>query len=137
MAALLAQESNKIVGYTSLAKGADQLFADVVLEHGGIIYAVIPFSGYERTLRGQERHHFKELLQRASKETLNVDGSDQDAYLAAGRRIVSLVDLMIAVWNGRKAKGKGGTADVVAYSRRRKVPLIHLNPTTQTVRHYT
>src|SRR5437868_1748922 len=86
--ALLAQESNKIVGYTSLAKGADQLFADVVLEYGGGIYAVIPFPGYERTLRGQERHHFKELLERASKETLNVDGSDEDAYLAAGRRIV-------------------------------------------------
>ena len=30
-----------------------------------------------------------------------------------GRRVVDLVELMIAVWNGQAAQGLGGTADVV------------------------
>jgi len=38
--------------------------------------------------------------------------TDEDAYMAAGRRVVDLSDVMIAVWNAKPAKGKGGTADI-------------------------
>src|SRR5271165_2228772 len=38
--------------------------------------------------------------------------TDEDAYMAAGRRVVDLSDVMIAVWIAKPAKGKGGTADI-------------------------
>jgi hypothetical protein len=38
-----------LVGVTSLAVGADQLFAKLVLERGGEIHAVLPFSDIERS----------------------------------------------------------------------------------------
>jgi hypothetical protein len=65
---------------------------------------------------------------------LDTHGTDEDAYLAAGQRVVELSDIVLAVWNGKPAKGKGGTADVVAYAIRRGMPLIHINPISRTVR---
>ena len=62
-----------------------------------------------------------------------MQGSDEDCYLAAGHRVVELSDLMLAVWDGSPAKGKGGTADVVAYAVRRGVPLFHINPASHVV----
>ena len=38
-----------LIGVTSLAIGADQLFADAVLQLGGELEAVIPFAEYDRT----------------------------------------------------------------------------------------
>ena len=47
---------------------------------------------------------------------------------------MELSDIVLAVWKGKPAKGKGGTADVVAYAIRRRVPLIHIDPISHTVR---
>jgi polyphosphate kinase 2 (PPK2 family) len=47
----------------------------------------------------------------------------EDAYLAAGRWIVDHADRLVAVWDGRPARGRGGTAEVVAYARHRGVPV--------------
>src|ERR1051326_2213357 len=46
---LLTQNTLPLVGVTSLAIGADQLFAKCVLELGGELMAIIPFVNYERT----------------------------------------------------------------------------------------
>ena len=48
--------------------------------------------------------------------------------------VVDLTDIVLAVWDGQPAKGKGGTADVVAYVLRRSVPLIHIDPAARIVR---
>jgi hypothetical protein len=40
-------------GVSSLAAGADQLFADTLLRSGGRLYALIPCRGYEKTFSNQ------------------------------------------------------------------------------------
>lgn len=134
IAEVLAIQGEACRGYSSLAKGADQLFAELILEHGGSLHVIIPFRGYERTFEGPALIQYRALLKKASKEVLYRDESDEDAYLAAGKRIVDSVDVLIAVWNGLPAKGKGGTADIARYSEFRKIPLIHINPSDQSVR---
>lgn len=42
--------------------------------------------------------------------------------------LVGLVDELIAVWDGKPARGYGGTADVVAYAERTGVPVRVLWP---------
>jgi hypothetical protein len=42
-------------------------------------------------------------------------------------------DLMIAVWDGKPAKGKGGTADIVADAVTSAVPVVHIDPVERTV----
>jgi len=125
---LLGRFAGPLTGVTSLAIGADQLFAQLVLARGGELHAVLPFAGIERTFAAADVPAYRGLADRATVEVLAPCASDEDAFLAAGERVVELSDLLVAVWNGRPAKGKGGTADVVAYALGRRVPLVHVEP---------
>ena len=90
-----------LVGISSLAAGTDQLFAKVVLQHGGELEVVIPFAGYASTfVADRDREEFKRLLRRCTRsETLDKLGTDKQAYLAAGKRVIDLSDLVVAVWD--------------------------------------
>jgi hypothetical protein len=104
---------------SSLAEGADQLFAQAVLELGGRFQAVIPSAHYDTTFNTPTtRAQFSELLGKAYRvETLDFPQPSEDAFLAAGQRVVELSSLLIAVWDGEKARGPGGTADIVQCAR--------------------
>ncbi|HXI22241.1 MAG TPA: hypothetical protein VNG71_00095 [Pyrinomonadaceae bacterium] len=127
---LVNEQKDNVVGVSSLAAGADQLFATVILEHGGSVHSIIPSHGYERTFKDPESlDQFKSLLARAQKiETLDYPEPSEEAFLDAGRHVVDNSDLLIAVWDGQPAAGKGGTADIVDYARRRGVEMIVVWP---------
>jgi hypothetical protein len=97
------------------------------------VHAVLPFAGIERTFAAEDLPEYRRLASQASVEILRTPGTDEDAYLAAGRRVVQLSDVMIAVWDAKPAKGKGGTADIVAFAAASGVPVVHINPVEQTV----
>lgn len=123
-----------VTAVSSLAIGADRLFASLVVHRGGHVHAVIPFEGYERTFSPHDIDAYHWLLSKAdSVEVLQTSGTDEDAYLAAGRRVVELSDILIAVWNGQPAKGRGGTADIAAYAGGKGVPIVHINPVDRTI----
>lgn len=108
-----------LIGISALAAGADQLFADIVLRFGGSLHVVIPCRGYEKTFSEEnDLCQFNDLLNRAETvEILNQAGPSEDAYLDAGHRVVDLSKLLVAVWDGGPARGKGGTADIVRYAK--------------------
>lgn len=110
---------NNLVGISSLAAGADQLFASHVLERGGRLEVILPCSAYEKTFsRLRDLRNFRSLLDRAAMvEQLSFEAPSADAYLTAGRRVVELSELLLAIWDGEPAKGTGGTADIVEYAR--------------------
>jgi hypothetical protein len=132
----LRGQPGPIVGLTSLAKGADQIFARAVLEQGGTLHVVVPFANYERTFpTAVDKRRYKYILTQANtREVLNEDASDEEAFFAAGKRIVDCCDKLIAVWNGKPAGGLGGTADVVEYAKTKQVTVVHINPVTREVR---
>jgi hypothetical protein len=129
----LATLTPPLVGVTSLAIGADQLLAELIIKQGGSIHAVLPYQDIERSFSTEDLPLYRKLASQADLEVLNTPGTDQDAYLAAGIRVVDLSDLVIAVWNGLPAVGKGGTADVVKYALNKGVPLVHIEPIGRTV----
>ena len=134
MTRVLNMATPPVVGISSLAVGTDQLFASLVVRFGGQIHAVIPFPGYERTFDPQEVVTYYKLLSAATEvEIMRTVGTDEDSYLAAGKRVVDLADYMITVWNEQPAKGKGGTADVVAYAIEKRKRLVNLNPVDRIV----
>jgi hypothetical protein len=124
-----------LTGITSLAIGTDQLFANAVLQRGGSLEIIIPFAGYESTFSEEhDRQEYLRLLRLALKqEVLEKYGSDEEAYLASGKRMVDQSELLIAVWDGQPAVGLGGTGDVVSYAVQQRKRTIHLNPITQQV----
>jgi hypothetical protein len=115
--------------------GADQLFASIVLDQNGTLEVVLPFPDYRtRFADEQDARSYDGLLSRASRvEVIPALASDEDAYLAAGQRIVDRSDEMFAVWNGQPAADVGGTADIVHYARDVGRRLTVFDPVTRTV----
>jgi hypothetical protein len=124
-----------LLGITSLAVGADQLFANAILDLGGELVVVIPFSNYERTFKAAADLKRYEIVVARAKfvETLARQTSDEQSYMAAGIRIVELSDIIFAVWNGKEAQGFGGTGDVVRYAQRKGRRIVHINPENQSM----
>lgn len=109
--------ADELIGVCSLATGADQLFARAVVATGATLYAVIPSRRYKETFDPVDRATFTSLLARARfAEALDFPEPSPAAFGAAGQRVVDLCDLLLAVWDGSAADGKGGTADAVAYA---------------------
>lgn len=117
---ILAPLQADLVGVSSLAAGADQLFARTVVASGGRLHVVVPCERYEETFHEQEdRQQYGELLASASEiERLPHAGPSEDAFFDAGRRVVNRCDQLLAVWDGQAARGHGGTGDVVDYARK-------------------
>ena len=112
-------------GVSNLADGADQLFAAHVLASGGTLEVVLPCEGYAGSLIADDSRVRFEQFRRAAAEVVTMpfpEPSDR-AFLAAGQALVDRCDHLFALWDGRPARGLGGTADVVAYARTRGRPV--------------
>lgn len=114
----------------SLAEGADQLIADWFTEAGALLAVVVPSRHYESTFQSPEAQaEYERLLARASVvHTLSFAEPSEDAFQSAGYLVVDEADRIVAVWDGKPARGKGGTADVVQRARDLQKPIDILWP---------
>ncbi|MEU4688311.1 hypothetical protein [Actinoplanes sp. NPDC023714] len=114
-----------LVGVSSLADGADQLFAACVLAAGGALEAVLPCADYGASLVAEGgRERFESYVRAASSVvTLPYGDPCEQGFLEAGQILVDRCDHLFAVWDGLPSRGLGGTADVVAYARARNRPV--------------
>jgi len=122
-------------GITSLAIGADQLFAHF-LQHRNIPYTVIiPCDNYEQTFSDTASLQNYQALLDASFNDFHLPFHEptEAAFYQAGKEIVDRSDMMIAIWDGQPAKGLGGTGDIVTYALANKRHIYHINPVTQKV----
>lgn len=118
LAAQMAAVDDDLVGLCSLAIGADQVFAHVLLASGGRLHAVIPCRGYAGTFADEAAREEFERLRAAAHEVTELPFSEpsEEAFMAAGREVADRCDLLLAVWDGKPAAGMGGTADVVSHA---------------------
>ncbi|EWC62228.1 hypothetical protein UO65_2477 [Actinokineospora spheciospongiae] len=122
---LRAYRGSNLVGVTCLARGADQIFARVVLGLGGVVEVVLPAADYrERKVKPDNAVDFDALVDAAHLvHTMPFDTSDRSAYLAASEHVLSTVEAIVAVWDGAPSTGSGGTGDVVEAAHRRGTPV--------------
>ncbi len=114
---VVTEAGTDFVGLTSLAAGSDQMFAQEVLSAGGRLHAVLPCQNYESTQERQHVETYRQLLEQSDTvETLSFPSPSEQAFYAAGRRVVDLCQMLVAVWDGQPSRGLGGTADVVSYA---------------------
>ncbi|MFZ1536469.1 MAG: hypothetical protein WAT23_03685 [Chromatiaceae bacterium] len=138
LAALLDALSEEIdgtlVGVSSIARGADTLFAQAILGMSFPWRALLPASLAElrQDFTAEEWQYREQLLARATEIQVRSRAAGRDdADLECGLDTVEQADLLIAVWDERPA---GGTGEIVAYARGLGKPLIILNPETLEVR---
>lgn len=120
---------------SGLAEGADTIFAEQALRLGLPLEAIIAAEDLSETFPpGKARTHYLELLGRSRvQHKLPFAHSGPAAYAALGRALVERADLLVAVWDGRPAPDDGGTGGVVAYARRRGLPIIHIHTLHHTI----
>ncbi|HZZ31301.1 MAG TPA: DUF4231 domain-containing protein, partial [Phenylobacterium sp.] len=87
-----------------------------------------PLAEYRDEFEGGDTAAFDDLLSRSDHVWAppEVVGSHDRGYSLAGETTVAQSDLLLAIWDGEPARGRGGTADVVDHAIRRGVPVIHL-----------
>jgi len=133
---VMGEHPDELIGVSSLAAGADQVFAALVLDRQGKLEAVLPFPDYrERSFADDnDRHRYDRLIARAEVDVLPRDGrSNEEAYLHAGMEVVARCELLVAVWNGAPAGGLGGTADIVAHAGDRGRAMVVLDPVRRSI----
>lgn len=129
IAADLAGVGADLVGVTCLADGADQLFAQAVIQLGGALHVIVPARRYRAGLPEDCHGTYDELLATAAQvERLDHEESTGQAHMDASTTMLDQIDRLIAVWDCLPAHGWGGTADVVDLARHRNVPVTVLWP---------
>lgn len=128
--ALGVDQPDHLIGLTCLARGADQVFARVVLDLGGSVEVVLPAADYrERKVKPDNAAEFDDLISKAAVvHTMPFPKSNSDAYMGASEHILSTIDSLIAVWDGQPSGGYGGTVDVVAAAEKRGIPVTVIWP---------
>lgn len=113
-----------LVGLSCLADGADTLFARALLDAGGELVVIVPAQRYRDGLPSVHLSAYDALMARAA-EVVRLDRteSDSEAYMEASLRMIEQADELVAVWDGKPARGYGGTADVVHAARERGIPV--------------
>ena len=115
-----------------LAEGADLLGMQAGLDCGAELVGVLPFD--QQSYRGAfasvpDRDLFDSLWNRLSSiVVLSGSVGDDAAYEHANREILDRSDVLIAVWDGDPARGRGGTGDVVHEALERGLPIIVIRP---------
>ena len=114
-----------------IADGADQIAAEVALELGWELQAILPFerSAYRASLANDgARKQFDALVGQASC-LLELPGDPShslDAYVMTGRATVAHCDMLVAIWDGLPPRGRGGTGEVVQLALTRGTAIVHV-----------
>lgn len=83
---------------------------------------MIPAAQYREHLPAEHHHLYDELIgQAAELHRLDYEQSTSEAHMAASLLMLSMIDTLIAVWDGQPARAYGGTADVVGEARAKSI----------------
>ena len=118
---------------SSLAAGADQVFAERALVLGIPVTAVIPLDGYDAYFDARDQLRLHRLLARSTVVELKSTRNAEEAFLAAGQYVAEHSGHMVAVWDGLPAEGVGGTADVVEFALGIGKQVTHIDPLKRRV----
>jgi len=127
---LFADTPPRLLFVSPLADGSDQIAAELALDLGFELQAILPVDRetYRTTLHNSGLRRFDELICRATcvlELPGEIDG-ELRAFVMAGRGTVAHCDVLIAVWDGRPPRGRGGTGEVVQIGITRGTAIAHI-----------
>src|SRR5580700_6916560 len=139
------QQAPGLTLVSALADGADTIAAKAALGLGYALDAPLPFAQteYEKDFSSDavDGHiplqdfralvgHARSVLQLPGRRRAEADTKEQGdlkenrAYEAAGLTVLSQADILLAVWDGKLSRGRGGTAEMVAEAARIGIPIV-------------
>ncbi|MEP9387291.1 DUF4231 domain-containing protein [Mesorhizobium sp. KR9-304] len=117
---------------TMLAEGADIIGASEAMRRSVPVAVILPGSirAYRSTFERQQwLDRFDATIADAHSVTeLPYEVIDAADYERANGFILAQSDLLLAVWDGKPARGRGGTGSVVQDALDRKIPVVVIDP---------
>jgi hypothetical protein len=117
---------------SALAEGADEIAARAALMAGCRLTAVVPFKprDYETTFSDKAyKAVFRDLLRKADVRIV-LPGSLRDAnaaYVAVGVEMLNRSDVVLTIWDGAPAQGRGGTPEILQAALEGRLPIIWID----------
>jgi hypothetical protein len=115
---------------SALAEGADQLVVERILLYrpSARLHVPLPMpeEAYLQTFSsptGRENYRRLRLLAEQTV-TLPAAATAEQAFAQLGGYLTAQAGLLIAVWDGRPARGPGGTGEIVGMARRAGLPMV-------------
>jgi hypothetical protein len=112
---------------SSLAEGADRL---VWQAYQGpvparlIVFLPLSADEYAEDFNMESQREFKYLIGQADQVVeISYSEARPEAYIQAGEAVLDYCDVLLALWDGEEACGRGGTADVVTRARQMGLPM--------------
>jgi len=137
LASLRTEKQVEWLALSSIAEGADMMFARTALRLGFGWEAVLPMPPVEfrHDFRPEVWVEVESLLAHAEHARVIGERSHRDdAYLDCGMETVNHCDVLLAVWDGERSRGRGGTAEIITYARDLGRPVIIIDTKTLAVR---
>ncbi len=122
---------------SSVADGSDQIFVAQARSLGLSWHAILPLpkAEFQKDFSPADWSAVETMLTHAEHvRVITENGTRDDAYLDCGMETVNGADVLLAVWDGQPARGKGGTADVVAYAQALGKPVVVIDAVTLEIR---
>jgi hypothetical protein len=125
----------RLVLLSGLAEGADRIAAFTALGRHWRLWAILAFhrARFEQDFPEPfARGEFRALLDASTaveepKRAAHVGRAPEDGYDAVGQRLLSLSNVLIAIWDGEGSRGRGGTAAVIEQAETRGIPVIWIH----------
>jgi hypothetical protein len=119
---------NKLKLLSPLAEGSDCIVAKQILSSSNAhLVALLPFpvEDYVEDFSTPEFVRAFRDLYRQADQVIELPGNQarEDAYVTLGRALLDACDILIGIWDGEPARGRGGTAEIVQSARARGMPL--------------
>jgi nucleoside 2-deoxyribosyltransferase len=125
------------IALSSVAAGSDQLFVQQVLDLGLSWHAILPLprAQFQQDFTPFDWSVAEGFLSRADHvRVISETESREDGYLDCGMETVNDSDVLVALWDGLPARGKGGTAEVVDYATALGKPVLIIDAATFAIR---
>ena len=128
-----------IYGVTSAAAGADLLFAETCLELQLPLRVFLPlpkeqFRGdFEEADWARAECVFRKAL---SVEVTGAGEKLPERYYECGIETAQQSQVLLALWDGERSQGLGGTADIVHFAREQGRPVVWIHSVTGEVRSF-
>lgn len=130
---IAASSAAPLAAVSSVASGADTLFVEAALARGLPWTLLLPFpvAEFRVDFTPEEWARAERLLTRAVRTHVEPRAENRDdLFLECAIRTIEESDVIVAVWDGEPARGKGGTGDGVAHARALQKPLLWVHAAT-------
>lgn len=133
--------SPRLAAVSSVASGADALFAEAALarQFPWLLLLPFPVAEFRRDFTEATWARSEALIPRAvsihihptyREATALPPDARNAAFAECGYRTVDECDVLMTVWDGLPGRGPGGTAEIVAYARQLGRPIVWIHSET-------